>query len=119
MEVACSGKIVRPGQTVLPRTAAEVATVSIATGRRAADAADMVSQEAEFLMASRALKIDPKKTAVREHEAVTKTTTEQSIAALAYQLWMERGCPIGSPEVDWFQAETELKMTNEPASMSA
>jgi len=30
------------------------------------------------------------------------------IAALAYQLWEERGCPIGSPEQDWFLAEAEL-----------
>jgi len=30
------------------------------------------------------------------------------IAALAFQLWKERGCPIGSPDEDWFQAEAEL-----------
>jgi hypothetical protein len=30
------------------------------------------------------------------------------ISARAYELWMERGCPIGSPEVDWFQAEAEI-----------
>jgi len=27
------------------------------------------------------------------------------VAKLAYQLWKERGMPIGSPEVDWFAAE--------------
>ena len=31
------------------------------------------------------------------------------IAALAYHLWTERGCPVGSPDDDWFQAEAELK----------
>jgi hypothetical protein len=31
------------------------------------------------------------------------------ITALAYQLWTKRGCPIGSPDDDWFQAEAELK----------
>jgi len=31
------------------------------------------------------------------------------IAALAYQLWKDRGCPVGSPEADWFQAESEWK----------
>lgn len=31
------------------------------------------------------------------------------IAALAYQLWKGRGCPFGSPEADWFQAEAEWK----------
>ncbi len=69
-------------------------------------------------MASRALKIDPKKTAAREPEAVITTNTEKSIAALAYQLWLGRGCPIGSPEVDWLRAEEELKIVNQPASAS-
>lgn len=27
------------------------------------------------------------------------------VARVAYQLWEERGRPIGSPEVDWFGAE--------------
>ena len=27
------------------------------------------------------------------------------VAKLAYKLWEERGCPLGSPEVDWFAAE--------------
>jgi len=30
------------------------------------------------------------------------------VATLAYQLWHERGCPEGSPEVDWFQAQQQL-----------
>jgi len=34
---------------------------------------------------------------------------EREIAALAYGLWTERGCPIGSPDDDWFQAEAELR----------
>jgi len=31
------------------------------------------------------------------------------ISALAYQLWEDRGCPLGSPEADWFRAESEWK----------
>jgi len=27
------------------------------------------------------------------------------VRKLAYQLWEKRGRPLGSPEVDWFQAE--------------
>ena len=34
---------------------------------------------------------------------------DHDIAVLAYHLWMERGCPIGSPDDDWFRAEAELK----------
>ena len=30
------------------------------------------------------------------------------IAALAFWLWKQRGCPIGSPDEDWFLAEEEL-----------
>jgi hypothetical protein len=30
------------------------------------------------------------------------------IAILAYQLWERRGCPLGSPEVDWFEARNQL-----------
>ena len=46
------------------------------------------------------------------------------IAALAYEFWLGRGCPFGSPEVDWFRAEellrTRAKSTAEPMlSMAA
>jgi hypothetical protein len=34
---------------------------------------------------------------------------ETEIASLAYRLWLERGCPEGSPEEDWFLAERELR----------
>ena len=33
----------------------------------------------------------------------------KQIEELAYQLWIERGRPIGSPQVDWLQAEEELR----------
>lgn len=35
-------------------------------------------------------------------------TLHEQIAALAYALWEERGCPEGSPEEDWFRAQKEL-----------
>ena len=38
-----------------------------------------------------------------------KTVSESAIAALAYQLWQQRGCPIGSDQQDWFRAEEDLK----------
>ncbi|HEV2322439.1 MAG TPA: DUF2934 domain-containing protein [Terracidiphilus sp.] len=34
--------------------------------------------------------------------------SRSSIEALAYQLWLERGAPIGSPQADWFEAEARL-----------
>ena len=36
------------------------------------------------------------------------TPNATDTAALAYQLWMERGCPIGSDQEDWFRAEAIL-----------
>ena len=32
----------------------------------------------------------------------------QEIALRAYEYWQERGCPLGTPETDWFRAEQEL-----------
>jgi hypothetical protein len=32
------------------------------------------------------------------------------IAELAYQLWIERGSPEGSPEEDWHRAELEIAL---------
>ncbi len=34
------------------------------------------------------------------------------IAALAYSLWQQRGCPDGTAEEDWFRAEQELASKN-------
>ena len=68
----------------------------------------------ERIMASRALKIDPTKSGT-SHQAdstepnVAQTVDENAIAALAFQLWQERGCPIGSDQQDWFRAEQELQ----------
>ena len=33
----------------------------------------------------------------------------QEIATLAHELWRARGCPEGSPDVDWFQAVGQLR----------
>jgi hypothetical protein len=35
--------------------------------------------------------------------------SHEEISRLAYSYWQARGCPIGSPEEDWFRAETELR----------
>ena len=39
---------------------------------------------------------------MKDHEKQHQT------ALLAYHLWMERGCPVGSPAEDWFRAERAL-----------
>lgn len=40
---------------------------------------------------------------------VSEPVNQQDVAELAYELWQARGCPDGSPEVDWFRAEQELQ----------
>ena len=39
----------------------------------------------------------------------TMSPDHVSIARLAYLHWLDRGCPIGSPEEDWSWAEQDLK----------
>ena len=41
-------------------------------------------------------------------DSATARTDNAALVALAYELWLGRGCPIGSPEVDWFRAEELL-----------
>jgi hypothetical protein len=36
----------------------------------------------------------------------------EDIARLAYQIWEERGRPVGSAEVDWYEAERQLRTRN-------
>ena len=59
------------------------------------------------IMATQATKraLDPE----AQEEAPESLPAHEQIATLAYALWQERGCPEGSPEVDWFRAEQELK----------
>jgi len=38
-----------------------------------------------------------------------RRATEGEIAAVAYQLWLDSGCPVGSDQEDWFRAEAMLK----------
>ena len=34
---------------------------------------------------------------------------QQQTALLAYQFWVERGWPVGSPDEDWYRAERPLQ----------
>ena len=44
---------------------------------------------------------------------------QQETQRLAYQLWLERGCPVGSSEQDWFRAEEELRREGPPIALGA
>jgi len=61
----------------------------------------------------------------RLHEVTTvetpeiRTVEDVEIQKLAYELWLERGCPIGSPEDDWYRAEEQLRGRTEVAGVAA
>jgi hypothetical protein len=40
--------------------------------------------------------------------------THEEIARLAYELWEQRGRPLGSPEIDWHAAERALRVRDLP-----
>jgi hypothetical protein len=64
-------------------------------------------------MLSGAAKVMPARSTVSESvkTAATVSPTESEIAAVAYQLWLGKGCPVGSDQEDWFRAEAMLKNT--------
>jgi len=49
----------------------------------------------------------------------TARPDSREIATLAHELWIARGCPEGSPETDWFQAEEQLHRGEDQAVMAA
>jgi hypothetical protein len=50
----------------------------------------------------------------KRKEVTTVSASHDDIEGRAYQLWQDRGCPQGSPEVDWEQAEQELSGSRSP-----
>jgi uncharacterized membrane protein len=70
-----------------------------------------LSVESGGIMAGRAQKIGPQKAVTSDPDIETGhalEVDEAAIAARAHEIWLERGCPIGSDQEDWFQAEREL-----------
>jgi hypothetical protein len=47
--------------------------------------------------------------AASEKASIQGGMNHDAIAALAYEYWLQRGCPIGSPEEDWFRAEEQIR----------
>ena len=68
-------------------------------------------QEPSETMSSDAAKIMPESSTVSEsvETAATDSPTESEIAIVAYQLWLDNGCPVGSHQEDWLRAEATLK----------
>jgi len=68
-------------------------------------------QEAPETMSSGTAKMMPERSTVSESvkTAATVGPTESEIAAVAFQLWLNNGCPVGSDQEDWLRAEAMLK----------
>lgn len=42
-------------------------------------------------------------------EKLVSPEDQDRVSALAHEFWMQRGYPLGSPEVDWLRAEEEMR----------
>jgi hypothetical protein len=58
----------------------------------------------------------PPGTASASHSQMPETSMQENLEKLAYGLWQERGCPNGSPEIDWLEAECKLRESSEQVS---
>lgn len=63
-----------------------------------------------------ATKTNPTGAAAVESAASRSISEHQQIALQAYFYWQARGCPLGSPDEDWFAAEAALR---KPAAAAA
>jgi hypothetical protein len=58
----------------------------------------------------------PPGTASASDFQMPETSMQENLEKLAYGLWQERGCPYGSPEFDWLEAERSLRESSEQVS---
>jgi hypothetical protein len=79
-------------------------------GRRMGSDAAAVQESPEITLSDAAKKI-PEGSTVSESVTIAATVspTESEIAAVAYRLWFNNGCPAGSDQEDWYRAEAMLK----------
>jgi hypothetical protein len=76
-------------------------------------------------MASQRTEIETKATAISaggtSRPVKAQESDSSSIAVLAFNPWLARGCPEGSPEIDWFEAEqlldTQPVQSHSPSTM--
>ena len=68
-------------------------------------------QEPPETVSSGTAKMLPERSTASESvkTATTVCPTESEIAAVAFQLWLNNGCPVGSDQEDWLRAEAMLK----------
>jgi Protein of unknown function (DUF2934) len=52
--------------------------------------------------------IIPAEQTLASRQETVESSRQVDIAQLAYLLWQQRGCPVGSAETDWLEAEQQL-----------
>jgi hypothetical protein len=63
----------------------------------------------EIVSGARGSGMTPRGTIATDENATVRLPGNDEISVRAYERWHQRGCPEGSPEVDWCEAEEELK----------
>jgi len=114
---------VKPEKTVAPAVQAVVAKAApvVKAVQKVAPAVKAVVKAAPAAKAVAKPKAAPKPAPKAKVEAVESSIANlaeavetprvlnaREIEERAYQSWIDRGCPMGSPEEDWFRAEQEL-----------
>jgi len=71
----------------------------------------VLQESSETTSSDAAKKLMPERSSASESvkTASTVSPTEREIATVAYQLWLDKGCPVGWDQEDWFRAEAMLK----------
>jgi hypothetical protein len=87
-------------------TVAEVETKPIQTEAKAAQSKPKAAKSKTAVAAANGNSI------LNLVEAVNGQITPEQVAERAYFRWIERGCPVGTAEEDWFHAEQELGVGN-------
>jgi hypothetical protein len=79
-------------------------------GRRMGSDATAVQKRSKT-KSSDAAKMIPEGSTVSKslRTVATVCPTESEIATVAYQLWLDDGCPVGSDQEEWSRAEAMLK----------
>src|ERR1039458_9535521 len=79
-------------------------------GRKMSSDATALQESSETTLSDAAKMMHESSTvSVSVKTAATVSPTESEIATVAYQLWIDKGCPVGSDQEEWLQAEAMLK----------
>src|SRR5882762_8245492 len=69
-------------------------------------------KEAVVAKSKMALVADSESPQDATQNVISEPPNQGEISALAYELWIQRGCPLGSLEVDWFRAKKTFAERN-------